>query len=449
MPLPLKIGPSGVRGIVGESLTPQVVSAFAAAFGNYCGAGPILIGTDTRPTAEMLKLATIAGLLSVGCTPIDAGIVPIPALMLRIRESEAFGGICISASHNPIQWNALKFIGPAGVVLGPNQAAELTDLYHQGVFTRAGASEITEARTDSEAIEVHQSAVLRVVDSEAIKARRFRVTVDCCNGAASRATPRFLEALGCQVTALHCALDEQFPHDPEPARENIQALCRLVREQGADVGFAQDADADRLAIVAEDGTAIGEDSCVALAVHHWLQRERGPVVVSVSTSRMIDDIAARFECPVYRTRVGEVHVVERMTESGAVIGGEGNGGIILPAVNLCRDSFVGMALVLEALATSGLTITGIQNQIPRYSMVREKLACHPRDVAPSLRLLKNLFAGAEIDLTDGVRASWADRWFHARPSNTEPVIRLVAEATESEASRSLMNQALECLSPSI
>ena len=222
----------------------------------------------------------------------------------------------------------------------------------------------------------------------------------------------------------------------------------MVRDQGADVGFAQDADADRLAIVAEDGTAVGEDSCLALAVHHWLQRQRGPVVVNVSTSRMIDDIAGRLGCPVHRTRVGEVHVVERMTECGAVIGGEGNGGIVLPSVNLCRDSFVGMALILEALASSGLTVTRILGKFPRYAMVREKLACDARDVAPSLRLLKALFAGAEIDLTDGVKACWSDRWIHARPSNTEPVIRLVAEAPDTATARSLMNQALECLSPS-
>jgi phosphomannomutase len=447
-PLSLKITHSGVRGIVGESLTPQIVTAFATAFGNYCGMGPVMLGTDTRPTAEMLKQAVIAGLLGSGCTPVDAGVVPVPALMLHIRESDAFGGICISASHNPIEWNALKFIGPEGVVLRPNQAAELTDLYHQGTFTRVAAADIAEARADFTTISKHRSAVLRAVDVEAIRSCRFRVFIDCCNGAAWQATPQLLEALGCQVLPMHVDPRSPFPHDPEPLPQNLGDLCGAISSSGADIGFAQDADADRLAIVDPGGKPAGEDCTIALAVHHWLQREPGPVVVNVSTSRMIEDIAERHGCPVHRTRVGEVHVVERMTECGAVIGGEGNGGVILPSVNLCRDSFVGIVLVLEAMAKSGKGISELLREIPRYAMLREKLACHSRDVAPSLRLLQRLFPDAALDLTDGVKAVWSDRWIHARPSNTEPVLRLIAEAPDEAGARSLMNQALECLSPS-
>ncbi len=447
--LSLKVGVSGVRGIVGESLTPQIVTAFAAAFGNYCGAGPILIGADTRPSREMMKQAAIAGLLSVGCTPVDVGIVPLPALMLHVRGAGAFGGICISASHNPMEWNALKFIGPDGIILRPNQAAELTDLYHQGVYSRVSAEDISEIRSDASTIAAHHAAILNRVDLDAIRSRRFKIAADCCNGAASLATPAFLEKLGCQVFPLHTKLDEPFPRNPEPLPEHLGKLCDLVRESGADAGFAQDIDADRLAIVGETGEPLGEDCTVALAVYHRLRQKNGPVVVNISTSRMVDDIAALHGCPVYRTRVGEIHVVERMLECRAVIGGEGNGGVILPDVHHCRDSFVAMALLLEALAFDRVPVSELRARIPRYAMVKDKLLCPPRDFAPSLRLLQNLYRGSTMDMTDGVKVLWPDRWIQARPSNTEPVIRLIAEAPTEPEARSLLMEALECLSPSV
>ncbi len=446
-PAPPKIGVSGVRGIVGESLTPQLVTSFAAAFGNYCGAGPILIGTDSRPSREMIKQAAIAGLLSVGCTPVDTGIVPLPALMLHIRQAGAFGGIYASASHNPIEWNALKFIGSDGVVLRPNQAAELTDLYHQGVYSRVGAGEIADVRSDDSSAARHREAILHAVNVEAVRSRRFKVVLDCCNGSASVSAAALLRALGCDVIELHSNIEDIFPHNPEPIPENLRELCERIRHSGADLGFALDADADRLAVVDESGEPLGEDCTVALAVHHWLDRKPGPVVVNESTSRMIDDIAAQHGCTVHRTRVGEIHVIERMLEIGAEVGGEGNGGVILRPVNCCRDGYVGMALILEALAAEGGTISRLRKRIPQYAMVKEKLLCAARDIAPSLRLLQKLYRGQAIDLTDGMKVVWPDRWLHARPSNTEPIIRLVAEApTEAEA-RALLLQALECLSP--
>jgi phosphomannomutase len=446
-PTPPKIGVSGVRGIVGESLTPQLVTSFSSAFGNYCGAGPILIGTDTRPSRDMIKQAAIAGLLGVGCTPVDAGIVPLPALMLHIKQAGAFGGIYVSASHNPIEWNALKFIGSDGIVLRPNQAAELTDLYHQGVYSRVSAQAIAETRTDDSTALRHRDAVLRAISADVIRERKFKVVVDCCNGASSTAAPQLLRGLGCEVQELYTRMDEPFPHDPEPVAGNIGQLCRTVRDAGADIGFALDADADRLAIVDEDGEPLGEDCTVGLAVQEWLKRKPGPVVVNVSTSRMVDDIAARYGCPVYRTRVGEIHVVERMLECGAEIGGEGNGGVILRPVNCCRDSFIGMGLILQALTADGGSISTLRSRIPKYAMIKERLLCAARDLAPSLRLLQKLYRGETLDLTDGVKVLWSDRWLHARSSITEPIIRLIAEAPTEPEARALLLQALECLSP--
>jgi phosphomannomutase len=333
-------------------------------------------------------------------------------------------------------------------VLRPNQARELTDLYHQGVYPRVGNHEMAEARTDTTTLARHHAAVTATIETDLIASRRFKVVIDCCNGAGSIATPRFLRMLGCEVHELHTDINGLFPHNPEPLPGNIVELCEAVRRTGADLGFAQDADADRLAIVDEKGEPLGEDATVALAIRHWLSKRPGPVVVNLSTSRMIDDIAADFGVPVFRSPVGEVNVVEAMIRHKADIGGEGNGGVIAAPVNPCRDSFVGMALILEALAREGGTISEMRSRIPRYAMIHEKLECAARDVAPSLRLLRRLWEGHPMDLTDGVKVHWPDRWVQARPSNTEQVIRLDAEApTESEA-RDLVNEALECLSPS-
>ena len=443
--LPPKIGVSGVRGIVGESLPPQLVTSFAAAFGNYCGAGQIMIGTDSRPSREMVKQAAIAGLLSVGCTPVDSGVVPLPALMLHVSGAGAFGGMYIGASNNPIEWNALKFIGPDGRLLRPNQSAELTDLYHQGSYPRVGAQDMAGTREDDSTVERHKEAVLRAVNADLIRARGFRVAVDCCNGAASGAGPMLLKALGCDVVELNTRMELPFPHSPEPQPENLEQLCKLVKGSGADVGFALDADAARFAIVDESGEALGEDYPITLAVYHRLSHKCEPVVVSMSTSRMVDDIAAKYGAPVHRTRVGEIHVVERMLESGAAIGGEGNGGVILTEVHPCRDGFVGMALVLEAMAESGLRVKELCSRIPRYAIMRDALRCPARDIAPLLRLLSGIYRNQKTDLTDGVKVLWADRWIHARPSNTEPIIRLIAEAPTEADARALLMEALECL----
>ena len=445
-PQSLKIGPSGVRGVIGESLTPQLVTSFAAAFGTYCGAGPILVGTDTRPSGEMMKQAAIAGLLSVGCTPVDAGVVPVPALMLHVREAGALGGIAVGGSHGPLEWNALRFISSEGLALRANQAAELTDLYHQGVYPRVRAQDMSEVRTDTTSSARHLAAVTRTVDRERVRARRFKVAVDPGGGAASAPTLRLLEALGCDAVPVDAGA-EAIPARPEPDEASLLALGDLVRRSGADVGFAQDADADRLFVVDEHGHSLGPDATVVLVVQRWLERQAGPVVVNVSTSRMVDDVAARFGCPVHRSRVGEAHVIEAMKEHGAEVGGEGDGGAIVLPVNPCRDSFTALALVLESMAVSGRSVGALRAQVPRYSMVRERLLCPARDIAPSLRLIRSLFPGERIDLTDGVKVTWPDRWLLARPSATDPVIRLAAEAPTEDEARSLVNRVLEVLSP--
>jgi phosphomannomutase len=446
-PLSLKIGPSGVRGIVGESLTPQLVTSLAAAFGTYCGAGPILIGTDSRPSGEMLKHAAIAGLLSVGCTPVDVGVVAVPSLMLHVREAGAFGGISVSGGHGSPDWNALRFIGSGGLALRANQAAELADLYHQGVFPRVGAREMSDARVDSTAVGCHVRAITSAVDADRIRARRFTVAVDAKSGSTLSSTRRLLEALRCELVAVGADTGGWYRDSPELADADLAELGDLVRRSGAAVGFAQDPDGDRLAVVDERGAPLGADAAVGLVVQRWLERTPGPVVVNVSVSRAVDDVAARFGCVVHRSRVGEGFVLEAMSDHGAEVGGEGGGGVIVAPLNPCRDSFAAAAVILEAMAVSGESIGALRGRVPRYAMVTERLLCQARDVAPSLRLIKGLFRGERFDVTDGVKVMWPDRWLLARAATSEPVIRLAAEApTESEA-RSLINRVLEILSP--
>ena len=445
----LKIGTSSVRGVVGESITPELIVDFACAFGTYCDGGQVVIGRDTRQSSGMLRASVLSSLISCGCEVVDLGVCPTPMVSFAVRELQAAGGLSITGSHNPIQWNALKFFGPDGIILRPNQAAELVDLYHQGVYTRVPASEIREVHTNDDTIRLHREAILRTVDVAAIRARNFRVAVDCCNGAASFATPEFLRALDCEVIELYTNPDEPFPRNPEPIPENLGELCRVVRESRADIGFAQDADADRLAIVDEHGAPLGEECTLALAMRHVLKNDprarAKPVVVNISSSRMNDDVAKQFGCRLIYTRVGEVNVVEAMLAAGALIGGEGNGGVIAPHINPCRDSFVGMAFILEALAKEGGSIGQMRAKIPSYSIVKMKVECPMRQVAPALRALQEAYRNETLDLIDGLKIIRPDRWVQARGSNTEPIIRITSEAPGEVEARALANEVIDHL----
>jgi phosphomannomutase len=443
----LKIGVSGVRGIAGVSLTPQIVASFAAAFGTYCGPRRVVVGSDTRPSREMVNPAVIAGLLSVGCTPVDLGVVPVPTLQYHLRKIGAAGGICITASHNPMEWNALKFCGSDGITLRAHQFAELLDLYHQGVYPRVSNDGIPSVEEDASALDDHFAAVRSLVDGDRIGRRGLRVVVDCCNGAASKASPAFLKSLGCRVVGLHTSPGKPFPRDPEPTRHNLGDLCGAVLDAHGDIGFAQDADADRVAVVNERGEPLGEDCTIALAVRSMLEKNPGPVVVNASTSRMVDDIAAEAGVPVHRTRVGEANVLERMIECASPVGGEGNGGVIVPAVNPCRDSFVAMALILEMVASTGATIGEIREGLPRYHIIKEKVPCRSRDAVTFLRLMKYAFRDEQLDFTDGIKVVWPEKWLHIRGSNTEAILRVVAEARQEEEARELVERAMEYFRP--
>src|SRR5882672_6565842 len=316
----LKISISGVRGVIGESLSPLLLTRFAQAFGTYVGARTIVIGRDPRTSGEMVKQAVIAGLLSSGCRIIDIGMCPVPTIQLLVRHHRALGGIAITASHNPAEWNALKFIGADGLFLNSGQAREMLDIYHQGEYTKVAGAEMREVERVSGATDLHIQKILDVLGPLPQREKPLRVVLDACNGAGSLVGPRLLEARGAEVIPINVTPNGLFPRPAEPLPENLGALCAAVKESGADVGFAQDMDADRLAIVSEAGVPIGEEYTLVLATAYVLNKERGPVVANLSTTSALESVAQRFGCPLFLTKIGEVNVTETMTKENAVIG---------------------------------------------------------------------------------------------------------------------------------
>jgi phosphomannomutase len=435
----LKISISGVRGVVGDSLTPTLLVRFAQAFGTYTGSGTVVIGRDTRTSGEMVKQSVVAGLLSSGCRVVDIGVCPVPTVQLLVRHQRAQGGICITASHNPAEWNALKFIGSDGLFLGSGPARELLDIYHQGEYTKVPGAEMRAVEELRGATDVHVRAVLDALGRLPRRERRPRVVLDSCNGAGSVVTPRLLEALGAEVFTVNTTPDGLFPRPAEPLPENLGALCAAVREHAADLGLAQDMDADRLAVVDERGRPVGEDYTLVLAALYVLGREPGPVVANLSTSSALAAAAARFGCPVTLSKIGEANVTEEMRRVGAVLGGEGNGGVIYPRINFGRDSLVGAALILHLLAESGETVSGILATLPPYALVKEKLACPSHKIKDALRMVEREYEGYASDRRDGVKIMLPDGWFLVRGSNTEPIIRVVAEAPTEEKAREIID----------
>lgn len=445
----LMVSVSGVRGRVGDALTPEIVSTFAAAFGAWASAGgnrAIVVGRDSRVSGPMFTRVVHAALESVGCTVIDIGMVPTPTVQLAVEHHHAAGGLAITASHNPIEWNALKFIGPAGLFLSAAEGEAMRALMDSGI-PRATWDRLGEIVVDPEAVQRHIDAVLALpyLDVDGIRARGFRVALDCCHGAGSVIMPELLTALGCEVYAINMEADGRFHRPPEPVAENLGELEALVRNVSADVGFATDPDVDRLALVGEHGRALGEDYTLALAARTVLKHRPGTVVTNLSTSKVVEDVARAAGVPFQFAKVGEVNVAIAMRDAGATIGGEGNGGVILPELHLGRDAPVGAALILQLLLEEELSLSELVGQRPRYVIVKDKLDRPSVPLDAVYTALRAAFPEATADAQDGLRLDWSDRWVHLRPSGTEPIVRVIAEGpTESDA-RLLIAQAREPL----
>jgi phosphomannomutase len=431
----LKIGVSGIRGVVGDFLTPNLACAFAQAFGTYVGQGRVVLGRDTRSTGEMLEHAVTCGLLAAGCEVVKVGIAPTPTIQIYVSETHAQGGIAITASHNPPEYNALKLFNREGLFFNQYERSELLDLYHQSDFRQATNAEIRSVSVDYDtAPERHIARVLKNVDVDRIRKRRFKVALDGVNGAGSLMSVHFLrDVLNCELHAISVDPTKPFPREAEPKPEVLDDLRALMKECGADIAFAQDPDGDRLAVGDETGFILDNDEVLAMAVDCALHRVKGPVVVNLTTSSVIDEVAHRYGCPIYRSPVGEANVVDRMRAVGAVIGGEGtNGGIIFPAVHYCRDSYMGMAFLLDRMAETGKTLSALAATHAPYYRRLEKFTFEYGRLGPIMQELESIFTGAQLDRTDGLKLIWPDAWLHVRSSNTEPVLRLAAEARSPE-----------------
>ncbi|HEV2752071.1 MAG TPA: phosphoglucosamine mutase [Gemmatimonadales bacterium] len=462
----LMVGVSGVRGIVGKDLTEDVVARYATAFGQWARTGRpprpprplVVVGRDARESGPSFERAVIQGLGSAGCTVVTVGVVPTPTIQLAVEHHGAGGGIAITASHNPIEWNALKFIGPDGIFLDGVDGTRVAELAAKD----GGRGETGEGRVvaDRDAVQRHLDAVLKLpmVDVDAIRKRGFVVALDAVRGAGGPVMRSLLERLGCRVTGINLETDGRFPRPPEPVPENLGDLAGLVRRSGAEVGIAVDPDVDRLAIVDETGTPIGEDYTLAFAVRTVLGGQtvrrledpsnRPTVVCNLSTSLVVEDAARECGADIVRTPVGEVHVARAIVRLGAAIGGEGNGGVMYPALHVGRDAPVAAALLLTLLAREGegggRRVSQLVAAAPRYVIVKAKVergaGSREQGLDRTYAALRRRFADAQVDTQDGLRLAWPNRWLHVRPSNTEPIIRLIAEAPSDAAARELVDE---------
>ena len=430
------ISVSGLRVIGGDSLTPDIAIRYACAFAAPLPPGPLVVTRDGRSTGSMLASVVCGGLAAVGRDVIDADVAATPTTGILVRQLEAAGGIQISASHNPREYNGLKLFSAEGRVIPQDSGAQVIERYREGQPAWVTYENIGTQSTCADSISRHCELVLATVDVERIRRRRFRVLLDSNHGAGSLVGLKLLETLGCHVTLLGGTPDGQFEHTPEPTAENLASVLAAVPAHRCDVGFCQDPDADRLAVIDEAGRYLGEEYTLAICAEHRLRQQPGPIVTNCATSRMAQDIAEKHGGAYHRAAVGEANVVDEMLRRQAVLGGEGNGGVIDPRVGLVRDSFVGMAMLLDAMAARELPVSRLADELPRYEIVKTKAVIPRARIADAIEAVAGRFTDAELDRQDGLRLDWPGKWLLVRASNTEPIVRAIAEApTRDEAER--------------
>ena len=445
-------GVSGVRGVFADSLNPEIVLRYAARFGEYIKANSlnpspkpkIVVGRDSRTTGPAMLSTVVSALLSVGCDVVEIGIVPTPTVLLNVKKHSAQGGIAITASHNPPEWNAMKFVDGDGMFLSAAKAAQFLTSVNDPI-TWVDWQNVGTLTHDSAAISYHINKVLEIgyLDLGRIRSKRFRVVLDSVNGAGGLASPLLLERLGCEVIEINSAPTGVFAHPAEPLNQNLTQLEEAVRIHKADIGFATDPDVDRLSIVSELGSCIGEEYSVVLAELYVLPKNKGDIVVNLSTSMLSDHVAQRFGVKVHRAKVGEINVGKLMQGIDSPIGGEGNGGIICPPVNYTRDALSGMALILGLLAESGKTVSQIVDELPRYYFAKDKLELEPAKMDTVMEAIPELLTGYELDRRDGIKAVSNDHWIHIRKSGTEPIIRIYVESPSETQSRDICSSLIQ------
>ncbi len=438
------ISVSGLRGIVGDSLTPEVAVRYASAFAAELPDSAIVITRDGRDSGPMFAEVLCRGLTAQGRDVIDAGVASTPTTGVLVRQCRAAGGIQISASHNPRQYNGLKLFSAQGRVIPEAAGSKVLDRYRQNQpvapHERSG-----HVQPCLDTLSQHASLVLATVDVELIRRRKFHVLLDSNHGAGGLLGRKLLSELGCALTVLGETPDGAFEHTPEPTAENLAGVLAAVPRANADVGFCQDPDADRLAVIDAKGQYLGEEYTLAMCVDHVLRATPGPIVTNCSTSRMSQDLAEHHGVPFFRSAVGEANVVDLMLAQSAVLGGEGNGGAIDPRVGLVRDSFVGMALILDAMAARERSVAQLAAELPRYEIVKTKIDVPRERISRALLAVAERFADAQVDRLDGVRLDWPGKWLLVRASNTEPIVRAVAEAGSEAEAAALCRAAAEAM----
>ena len=437
----LIISISGMRGLIGENLTPEVVAAYGCAFGAFLQDQKpdkkltVAVGRDSRPSGQMVFSAVAAGLTASGINIIDLGICSTTGVGIMVRQMGCDGGVIITASHNPIPWNGIKLLLDNGIAPPRLMAEDIIGRYHQRAFRLADSLHCGKITCNGQTPRVHTEKVMAVVNPALIAEKHYKVVLDSVNGAGGVAGRCLLEKLGCEVIPLNIEPTGLFAHTPEPTAENLTDLCHEVKQHKADIGFAQDPDADRLAIVDQQGRYIGEEYTLALAAKYVFSKQSGTAAANLSTSRMIDDIAAAAGGTVIRTAVGEANVAEAMLKHNCIIGGEGNGGVIDLRVGPVRDSLVAMALVLQLMAETGKSVGQLADEIGRYVMVKTKYPADKPQAQAIIEKAKTIFPDARIDTTDGCRFDLSDGWIHIRTSNTEPIMRVIMETKDTETAR--------------
>lgn len=451
------ISVSGLRGVVGETLTPEVAFRYATAFARSLPVGPVLITRDGRENGPQLVEPIACGLSQGGARAVfDGGIAATPTTGVLVRQLRCVGGVQISASHNPAEYNGMKLFSAEGRVVPATVGAAVLENYTAlgADYRESGEERGARSEPIADTVSAHLNLVERTVDVERIRARRFRVLLDANHGSGSVLGRPLLERLGCNVTILGDVPDGRFAHQPEPTADNLASVLGKVVEVGADIGFCQDPDADRLAIIDERGRYLGEEYTLAICADHVLRSTPGPVVTNCSTSRMTEDLARKYGVPFHRSAVGEANVVDEMLKCGAILGGEGNGGVIDPRVVLVRDSFASMALVLAAMAERGLPASALADELPRYAIYKTKVTVAREAIVPALAALERHFADATTDRLDGLRLDWttangSGSWLLVRASNTEPIVRIIAEAPTDEEAQRRCSIAADVLSRSL
>lgn len=429
---------SGIRGIVGDTITPELISQVAVAFAGYAKKGTIIVGRDGRCTGDSIAKLLESVLVMSGCNVIDVGIVPTPTVQIMVEELNAAGGIVISASHNPIEWNAFKLINADGTFLNSVQIKRFFAIMDKPA-KYVKWNQIGNLKIDDSAFSIHIDKIIKNIKSKKIQKKKFKVALDSVNASGSYITQDLLELLKCKVFTVNCEVTGTFPRVAEPRPEHLTDLTKLVVSNGADIGFAQDPDADRLVLVDEKGQPISEELTVALVVEHLLSKKVGPVVVNLSTTKVIEDVAKKYGAPFFRSKVGEINVVDVMRKKDARIGGEGNGGVISPEVHLGRDSLVGIGYILEMMAERGKTLSELIAELPVYVMKKGKVPFAANTKLDSLySKIKKQFSKEKFSEIDGMRIDFKNNekfkngWVHLRPSNTEPIFRIITEGVDKK-----------------